>query len=105
MSAAQDRRIRSLEAMVLRQAGEIGQMREAVHRLTHEKAVACSERDEARAESAALRTELSSIRAELDLSRRQHADTKRELSGLVSALARSDERLRALLRREFASSS
>ena len=105
MSAAQDRRIRSLEAMVLRQAGEIGQLREAVHRLTHEKAVACSERDEARAESAALRTELSSIRAELDLSRRQHADTKRELSGLVSALARSDERLRALLRREFASSS
>jgi transposase len=105
MSADQDRRIRSLEAMVLRQAGEIGQLREAVHRLTHEKAVACSERDEARAESAALRTELSSVRAELDLSRRQHADTKRELAGLVNALARSDERLRSLLRREFGSSS
>lgn len=29
MSTALDRRIRSLEAMVLRQAGEIGQLREA----------------------------------------------------------------------------
>jgi transposase len=112
MSTTESRRIRTLEAQVLRQAAEIGQLREEVHRLNHEKAVACSERDEARAEAMALRAELSAAnaersapRAELDLVRRQHADTKRELADLVGALARSDERLRALLRREFGSSS
>ena len=112
MSTTESRRIRTLEAQVLRQAAEIGQLREAVHRLTQEKATACSERDEARAEAKALRAELaaanadrSALRAELDLVRRQHADTKRELADLVGALSRSDERLRALLRREFGSSS
>lgn len=112
MSTTESRRIRTLEAQVLRQAAEIGQLREEVHRLNHEKAVACSERDEARAEAMALRAELaaanadrSALRAELDLVRRQHADTKRELADLVGALSRSDERLRALLRREFGSSS
>ena len=105
MSASDSRRLAVLEALVRRQAAEIGQLKEALHRLTHEKNVACIERDEARAESAALRLELATTRAELDQSRQQHIDTKRQLGDLVNALANSDERLRALCRREFGASS
>jgi transposase len=105
MTASDSRRLAVLEALVRHQAAEIGQLKEAFHRLTHEKNVACIERDEARAESAALRLELATTRSDLDQSRQQHADTKRQLGDLVNALANSDERLRALCRREFGASS
>ncbi len=86
------------EAALRRQAAEIGQLREAVHRLEHENAVLRTERDEARLGRDALQ-------ADLDQLRRQHADLKRQMSELLQALSRSDERLRALLRREFGRSS
>lgn len=94
-----------LEKQLLHQAAEIGQLREAVHRLTHENAVVSAERDEARCERDAVRVELVAVRAELEQTRQQHADTKRQLGELVHALATSDERLRALVRREFVASS
>jgi len=86
------------EAALRRQAAEIGQLREAVHRLEHENAVLRAERDEARAQRDALQADLDQLRA-------QHADLKRQMSELLQALSRSDERLRALLRREFGRSS
>ncbi len=105
MTAADSRRIARLETQVRHQAAEIGQLREAVHRLTHENQVLLLERDEARSERDALRAELASVRSELDQERQRHADTKRQLGELVHALAHSDERLRALVRREFVASS
>lgn len=105
MTADDPRRVARLEAQLRRQAAEIGQLREAVHRLAHENAVLRAERDEARAERDALRAELASVRAELDQTRRAHTDTKKQLGELVQALAHSDERLRALVRREFVASS
>ena len=105
MIASDTRRLAGLEALVRRQAAEIGQLKEALFRLDHEKSVALIERDEARAETATLRTELAEVRADLDQSRQQHVDTKRQLADLVHALANSDERLRALCRREFGASS
>jgi transposase len=105
MTAADSRRIARLEAQVRQQAAEIGQLREAVHRLTHENMVLRIERDEARTERDALRAELVVVRTERDQLRQQLADTKRQLGELVHALAHSDERLRALVRREFVASS
>jgi transposase len=105
MNASESRRMAALEALVRRQAAEIGQLKDSLHRLTHAHAVVVIERDEARAALASQGHELSAVRAELDQSRQQHADTKRQLGDLVNALAHSDERLRALVRREFVASS
>jgi FtsZ-binding cell division protein ZapB len=98
MSADGLRRIENLEAQLRRQAAQIGQLQEAVHRLTHENAVLRAERDEARSER-------DGLRAELDQVRQQHAEAKRQMGELVHALAHSDERLRALVRREFVAAS
>lgn len=88
-----------------RATAEIGQLRESVHRLTHENAVLRAERDEARTERDGLRVELATTRAGLDQLHRQHADLRRQMGDLVQALANSDERLRALVRREYVASS
>ena len=93
MRVTDSRRLAVLEAQVLRQAAEIGQLRETVHRLTSENSVLRIERDEARGERDALRIELDAVRADLNQTRRQHADTKRQMGELVNALAHSDERL------------
>jgi transposase len=112
MNVSESRRMAALEAKVIRQAAEHGQLRESVHRLTHENIVLRLERDEAYAErddlridAASARAELAEVRAELQLTRQQHADTKWQLGDLVNAVAHSDERLRALVRREFGASS
>lgn len=105
MSELTSRRMAALEALTRRQAAESGQLKEALHRCTHQLAVACIERDEARKAEITLRSELSACRSELDQVRQQHIDTKRQLADLVSAVASSDERLRALVRREFVASS
>ena len=112
MNASESRRMAALEAKVIRQAAELGQLRESVHRLTHENLVlrlerdeAYAQRDEQRIDAVSARTELADVRVELLQTRQQHADTKGQLGDLVNAVAHSDERLRALVRREFGASS
>ena len=79
------------EALIRRQAAEIGQLRAEVKRLSAENAVLRAERDEARAALAELRV--------------QHADLKRNVSQLLVAIETGDERLMRLIRREFGATS
>ena len=87
-----------MEALILQQAAEGGQLRAMVERLESEKSVLQAERDEARRERDALRIQLAEVR-------QQHADLKRHVSGLLVAIQNSDERLRRLLRREYGAAS
>lgn len=90
-----------MEALILRQAAEIGQLRAAVERLQAEKDVLRAERDEARRERDEARAERDALRLELAELRRQHADLKQQVSGLLVAIQNGDERIRQMLRREF----
>lgn len=90
-----------MEALILRQAAEIGQLRAAVERLQAEKDVLRAERDEARCERDEARAERDALRLELAELRRQHADLKQQVSGLLVAIQNGDERMRRLLRREY----
>jgi hypothetical protein len=74
-----------MEALIRRQAAEIGQLRATVERLQAENAVLRAERDEARAERDALRLDLVELR-------RQHADLKQQVSGLLIAIQNGDDR-------------
>ena len=80
-----------LEAQVLRHAADLGELRALCERLAHAHDVIVIERDEAR-------TQRDQIQC-------NYASAKIEMSGLLAAIQQSDERLRALVRREFGASS
>jgi transposase len=94
-----------LEAQVLRLTAQMGQMSALLERLSNEVAVLRLENAELREENTQLRDENAGLRAENAQLRAQLASTKCDLANLVSAVSRSDERLRALVRREFGASS
>jgi transposase len=87
-----------LESQVLRMAAEKCQLLTACERLTSELAVCRLERDEARVERDAACGDANQLRHTVSL-------LKSDLAGLVKAVRNQDERLHALVRREFGASS
>jgi transposase/regulator of replication initiation timing len=79
-----DKEIAALERLVLALRGEIGGLKRQVESLTEE---------------------LATTRLELKEERAQHRVTKQRLSELINAIEHTNERHRALVRREFGASS